>query len=320
MYLVANSYAGIAAETTRGTSVAAATFLPISSPQVTPDQKWLRDEGMRGSPGTLYGDQEGVRNDKYSHKGYAFPSQIQNLFRAILGSTDTVASVGSLHSHTIGLFNSASVGSQPPSYSLTDFDGQFAYILTGSQANKLVLDWKADGALEYTMDWVCNPFASVAPPTESYDGTLFVPGWNLAASIGAASITAIVDATVTIDRKTAAVFAGGGQPPFQNFAGPCDVSGKGTAVVASTVFDYMTNSLADNPEVLNLIWSLPGTTQPSVQLRMSQTQFKTPQKKRDKTYLEIDFTFDAELNTTDAVSGGYSPIWTQTINGVTTAA
>src|SRR6202012_5422354 len=101
---------------------------------------------------------------KYSSKGNVFPSTVQNLLRAALGSTDTVASVGSLHSHTIGVLNSASVGSQPPSYSLVDFDGQFAYVLTGSQLTKLTLDFKADGPLEYTADWLTNIQASVAPP------------------------------------------------------------------------------------------------------------------------------------------------------------
>ena len=57
----------------------------------------------------------------------------------------------------------------------------------------------------------------------------------------------------------------------------------------------------------------------TIELQMSQVQFFNPKRKGDKDYVTVDVEFKAEMNTTDAVDSGYSPILTITTNSVSAA-
>src|SRR5579859_6335731 len=88
-FMVANSFLNLGVEATRGTLSTALKTVPVMSPQVTATQKWLRDEGLRGSPGLVYDEVLGPRFDAYDAKGYVFSDTFPILMRALLGSTDT---------------------------------------------------------------------------------------------------------------------------------------------------------------------------------------------------------------------------------------
>lgn len=88
-YAPVNSYALLGVETTKGTLSSALKSIPILSPQVTAQQKRLRDEGLRGSPFGPYGMVAGVRNDMYDLKGNVFADTFPVLLRGALGSSDT---------------------------------------------------------------------------------------------------------------------------------------------------------------------------------------------------------------------------------------
>ena len=91
-FLTANSQFGLIVEATRGTLPSSGTtyYLPVVTPQVSPMQKFLRDEALRGSPVSLYDNVAGVRHDEYDVKGYVYADSFPILLRAILGGTDTV--------------------------------------------------------------------------------------------------------------------------------------------------------------------------------------------------------------------------------------
>ena len=65
-FLSANSYLGIIKEVTSGTLPTTGTpsWIPVSTPQITPQQMFLRDEAFRGSPTTVYDQVAGVRHDE----------------------------------------------------------------------------------------------------------------------------------------------------------------------------------------------------------------------------------------------------------------
>ena len=88
-FMTASSFLGIGVETTRGTVAPTFTYLPVESPQVTPNITWLEDKGYRGSAAELYGEVPGPRYDGYEAKGKVFLDTFPNLLRAMFGSTDT---------------------------------------------------------------------------------------------------------------------------------------------------------------------------------------------------------------------------------------
>ena len=137
-FLSANSYMGLVVEATRGTLPTGGTpvYIPVTAPQVTPMQTFLRDEAFRGSPTLVYDQVQGVRHDEYDAKFYLFADTFGNLVKATLGGTDTVTG-STVYTHNIKLLNNAAVGSQPQSYSIFDFDGANQFVMTGAQADSL---------------------------------------------------------------------------------------------------------------------------------------------------------------------------------------
>jgi len=86
----ANAFTILGVETTKGTLSSALKSVPLDAPQITPQQKRLRDAALRGSPIDLYGMVAGVRNDMYDCKGNVFADTFPILLRSFLGSPDMV--------------------------------------------------------------------------------------------------------------------------------------------------------------------------------------------------------------------------------------
>ena len=154
---IRDSYMGLVVEATRGTLPTGGTpvYIPVTSPQVTPMQTFLRDEAFRGSPTVVYDQVQGVRHDEYDAKFYLFADTFGNLAKSILGGTDTVTG-SSVYTHNIKLLNSASTGSQPQSYSILDFDGANYFTMTGAQADSLNITFGAEAAADATVKFMAN--------------------------------------------------------------------------------------------------------------------------------------------------------------------
>ena len=326
-YLVANSYLGIMPEATRGTLNSGGTpvYIPVTAPQVTPMQTFLRDEALRGSPVMVYDQVQGVRHDEYDAKFYLFADTFPNLVKAVLGGTDTVTGAGP-YTHNIKLLNNASIGSQPQSYSIMDFDGANFFTLLGAQADQLEISFGAEAAAEATVKFFTNPYTSGTSATSPFSAPSLstvhmIPAWDTVISVAGTPYTYIQDGTLTIARKTAPIFTMGTQAPYQNFAGPIEVSGKFTAVVNSTSDSWSTGTgataLTRSPQALVITFTDPndssGGTQFSVSFTMTQAQFQNVKRTRGKAYTEVEVEFTANADATDATTG-YSPIQANIIN------
>ena len=326
-YLVANSYLGIMPEATRGTLNSGGTpvYIPVTAPQVTPMQTFLRDEALRGSPVMVYDQVQGVRHDEYDAKFYLFADTFPNLVKAVLGGTDTVTGAGP-YTHNIKLLNNASIGSQPQSYSIMDFDGANFFTLLGAQADQLDISFGAEAAAEATVKFMANPYTSGTSATSPFSAPSLstvhmIPAWDTVISVAGTPYTYIQDGTLTIARKTAPIFTMGTQAPYQNFAGPIEVSGKFTAVVNSTSDSWSTGTgataLTRSPQALVITFTDPndssGGTQFSVSFTMTQAQFQNVKRTRGKAYTEVEVEFTANADATDATTG-YSPIQANIIN------
>jgi len=340
-FLTANSYLGMVIETTEGTLPTTGTsyWLPVTSPQITPQQMFLRDEALRGSPTTVYDQVQGVRHDEFEFKTYLFADTFPVLVRSILGGTDSKTGAGP-YTHGIKVLNNPATGSQPPTYSILDFDGANYFTVTGAQADSLGITFGADAAAEATVKYLGNPYTSYtsAPTvfaTQSLSTEHMIPAWDTSVTIGGTqsglantggvTYTNISTGELTINRKTQAIFTLGTQAPYNLFAGPIEVTGKFTFVVNSTSDVFSTGSgaygLTRSPEPILVTLTDPNDatsgTQHSVTLLLSAAQIHSIKRTRGKEYTELEVEFTANANNNDSTTG-YSPIQTSIVNNVNT--
>ena len=327
-FLSANSYMGLVVETTRGTLPTGGTpvYIPVTSPQVTPMQTFLRDEAFRGSPTTVYDQVQGVRHDEYDAKFYLYADTFPWLVTSVLGGNDTVTG-SSLYTHSIKLYNNAANGSQPRSFSIMDFDGANYFTMTGAQADSLAITFGAEAAAEATVKFFANPYTSATSAPSPFTSLSLstehmIPAWDTVISVGGTTFTYISTGELTLARKTAPIFTMGTQAPLVNFAGPLEVTGKFTAVVNSNADTWSTTATATaltrSPQAVVITMTDPNDTGHSFAVTMTSVQFHDVKRTRGKEYTEVEVSFTANANATDA-STGYSPIATTTINGVSTA-
>ena len=312
-----NSFAGLGYESTPGTASTLMKWLPVTTPQVTPMQTFLRDEAYRGSPTTVYSQVAGVRHDEYEAKFYLYPESFPLLAFATLGK-DTPSGSGT-YTHTVKLLNDATTGSQPPSLTVQDFDGQQAFQMTDAQMADLKLTFGAEAPVEATAKFVGNPVSQITTPSGvSIPTTTFVPGWDVAVSLGGSASSVLVDGEINMTRGTTPIFTAGTQAPYKTFAGPLDVSGRMRFVVESTDPMLLTAngkwSLVQLPKVVALTFTEPSTSTTTI-ITMSQVQFHDAKRDRGKAFVEVEAQFTAQANATDADTG-YSPIKIVSTNSI----
>ena len=331
-FLSANSYMGLVVETTRGTLPTGGTpvYIPVTSPQVTPNQTFLRDEALRGSPVMTYDQIQGVRNDEYEGKFYLFADTFGNLVKSIMGGADSVSDNAGSYTHDLLLLNDSSIGSQPDSYSILDFDGANYFTITGAQGDSINLTFGAEAAADATVKFFGNPYTSYttapAPFTSlSLSTEHMIPAWDTTITVGMSTLNYIQTGELKLERKTAPIFTMGNQAPYQNFAGPIEVTGKFTAVVDSNADMWSTGSGAEaltySPQTVSITLTDPNDTHNSINdsitFIMDNVQFHTVKRVRGKEYTEVEVEFTANANVSDAITG-YSPIVVQIINGIST--
>lgn len=322
-YLVANSFLGLGIEGTRGVASSTMKWIPVTNPQVTPTQVFLRDEAMRGSATMVYDQIVGVRHDEYDAKGYLYVDTLPILLRSILGGTDVVTGT-TTYTHTIGLLNDTS-GSQPPSLTIQDFDGANAFQMLGSQASSWALSFGAEAAAEWTVKLTGNPYTTITTPSPSFSAATaasMIPGWDVTVSIAGTPINYVVEGEIRIERNAAPIFTMGTQAPRVNFASPAEISGRLLCVVDSTSDIFSTGGTAyglyRNPVALVVTLTDPVTTYTTT-FTMTKVQFQNVRRQRGKAYVEVEIDFTANANTTDSGGTGYSPIKTATTNAISTA-
>lgn len=232
-FMSVNSYVGLGVETSRGTASSNIKWVPVTTPQLTPQQKWLRDEAFRGSPVALYNEVLGVRHDEYTFKSYVFADTFPLVAKAALGY-EAVTGAGP-YTHTLSLYNNAAAASQPPAVTIQDFDGNAPFQILDAQLGDLKMTFGAEAAFEYDTKWFGQPFTTISAPTTTFSTEQFIPAWDVVATIGGVASTVVVDGEINITRGTAPIFtAQGTNSPYRLFAGPIDVTGRLKFIVESS--------------------------------------------------------------------------------------
>lgn len=322
-YSNSQSVLGVAVETTRGTWVTPAFWIPVTSPAVTPMVTQVMDTGLRGSMVTNYDDINTVRHDEYTFTCFCYLDTLPVFLRAILGSTDVKTGTTPNVSHVIGLQNTGAAGSgnQPPTISLTDYDGFIYRKLTAGQMDELTIKFTATGLVELTCKFFSNPFTTSAGPiTTGFTTTPAQPSWDCAASYAGASTDLVVDGQISLKRNVKPIHTLGTQGPRLLWAGPLDISGNATFLKADDTF--LTNYLTSVSAALSLVFTNPAITTDVLTLQMTTVKLANTKDSRSGDGL-IETTTDLVPlpSATDASAaangGGVSPILTTTVNAQT---
>jgi len=317
-FMSAQRWFSLGKETDRGVGVDPTLWLPIApNPTLEPKVTWLKDEGLRGSPDKQYGAVPGFRHDEFDFKGNVFADTFPALLQGILGSSDTVAGTGP-YTHSIGLLNDPSTGSQPPSYTLYDVDN----LVQGSDSAKMVTDgqldieFTADGAMTYSAKYLGDAFSYVVPPDITFSDEIFIPAWSAALTIGTVDLSVVMKGSISIKRNVQPIYTLGTQSPYRLFADAIDVQTKFTFVSeANDVF--FGDALVSDPVALTFTFTDPVSGH-SVEFTMSSVQLMNPKTDSSKNWIEVSTDGVALANTTDAILG-YAPIQTVTTNAQSTA-
>lgn len=322
LFATNQSFALLVKEATRGTAPTTGfTAVAIKSPQVSPTQTYLPDEGLRGSPVTTYDVVGGTRYDMYDVKGDVHLDTWPLLIEGLMGGVDTVTGTAAPYTHTQPLLNSAATGSQPPSYCWQDFNGYITQQVTGAQCVNSTIDFTIANSLQFTNKYYGLINTTIGTPSlPSYvTSERLIPSWSNAVTIGGSASAALVDGSITLERSTEAVMTQGQQGPYSIFTGPLKVTGKFTLLALTSdpfyAYAYGNNLAAD---ALSFVFTDTASTHTAT-IQATKAQFENTKYDRSKNYVQVTADFEAYANTTDTAVG-FSPIKFITTNAVSTAS
>lgn len=312
-FSAARQWVGLGIETVRGTAVAPTLFVPAKSPSWVPVITELDDVGVRGSMVDKYDQIAGLRHDTFDFSCDVFADTFPAFVRACLGSTDTMTGSGPFV-HTLGLLNTTD--GQPPSYTISYFDGMEMWQLPAGQLDQLDVKFNATALLELTPKFLSNPAATASAASPSFSTVEAAPSWDCVVSLGGSPITKTVDGGITLVRGTKAIEAiTGTQLPYRLWAGPLQTSGSLTVVMES---DTELNYYINNTKGIPLDVTFTDNSGNLIEFHLSTPAWKSGKKAPNGDYMEVQLAFTGLPNSTDAVAGGVSPIKVTTTNSRST--
>lgn len=217
-----NSRAGLAKEVTWGTAIASpTTWVPFKTLKSEDDIKRVIDSGIRGSLAKDFASYAGIASAKYDLDGMVYPDVFGNFLLAILGQ-DAVTGTGP-YTHAFTL-----AATQPPSYTLTDYDGVNERQFAGSVLQQLDLKFTTEGELSKSAKFVSKLSATAASiHTPTYGTIAPIVGYQSALTIAGAGNTRLIGGDLNLKRDVKFTFgANNSQSPTKVNVGTLEVTGK----------------------------------------------------------------------------------------------
>lgn len=308
------SYLGIAKETTKGTAVAPTDFIPVSVSKIKPADVIgaLYDDGLRGSNVKSYNYIAGRTNSTFDFGGPVFPDTIGYPIAGLLGEVTTVGASAPF-THTIALENSATVAAdaQPTSFTLTDFYSANVRAYAGIQIHDFSLKFSSEGLLEYDAKGTGWASATASTPTPTFSTVLPTPVWQATVTIGGSAVSYTVDGSLDMKRPVSPIFGiSNTQNPYSIFVGALETTGKFTFVMEADT--ELTRFLTNTQPAITLDWSTgAGATATQIACTMTKGAYTAAVIERSKDFVEVTIDLNAQANTTDKGTLGYSNIkWT----------
>lgn len=304
---------GLAKETKQGTAVAPTTWFPVENNIKNEDiNHWIEDKGLMGAPVDPIAQYSGPQYSEVDFDAMFYPIGLGNVLMALLG-TDTMTGSATPYSHVFSLAQA-----QPPSYTLSVYNGFNERQYPGSMIDELQLKYATDGALTATTKWVGFPSSVLSTPsTPSLNNVDPFLGWQSSLQIAGAANTQLIGFDLTAKRGAKAQNTSDGkQQPNFVYAGPLSVDGKLTfAIKDDTELQYL---LSNTQPTVTL--TLTASSGDSLAIQMSKCAFSKTTPSYSKEWVEVDYDIKAMPNSTDAgTSGPISPIQFTLQNSQSTA-
>jgi hypothetical protein len=305
------SYLGIAKEVTKGTVVAPTDFIPVMKDSLKPVDVIdpLYDTGLRGSSVVNYNYIPGRTRSTLDYSSAAFADTIGYAIAGVLG-TVTTTGASAPFTHTISLKYSAAVNGddQPISYTLTDFYGANVRSFPGCQYSDFSLKFNADGMLEYDAKTTGFKSSTVSTPTPSFSSVLPTPVWQGTVSIGGSAVSTAMTGNIDMKRAVTPIYGvSQTQDPYQVFLGPLEVTGKITFIMEQDT--ELTRYLTNTQPAIVLNWAYgAGATAVQIQATLTKGAYVAAAVERGADFVQVTVDINAQANTTDAGTGGQSPI------------
>lgn len=305
-------WVGLAKETTYGTAVATPTiWVPVDAPKYSANITVLKDKNLRGAMAETYQQQQGLRHDELSYKTYFYLDSVYPHFMAILGNADTITGTGDPYTHKTALYNGSGTNSaQPPSYTLFWADGAGkVQQIPGAIPASVKVSLSADGLASMDVQWIGLPATTIVPPSNTPTSLKPMPAWNSTVTIGGVASSAYSAIDLEFKRGTEIIpTITGSQTPFAVFGGPLALTGSLTGVFQNATTDVnWLDYLANTQPSLTVKVAPPGDSVHSVTFQMSQVAFDKTEVSGTNKWQEVKATIEAIANSTDALSGSFSP-------------
>jgi len=317
-------WVGIAKETTYGTAVSAPTvWIPVDAPKYKSTITPLKDKNLRGAMAETYEQQQGMRSDELGYKTNFYMDSVYQHFLALLGNPDTITGTGDPYTHKTALYNgSGTNAAQPPSYTLFWIDAAGkAQQIPGAIVSSLKLMYPADGVITMDVQWIGLPAATITPPTNTPTSNKPMPAWNSTVTLGGVASSKYSALDITYARQTEVIKTiTGSQTPFAVFGGPVSVTGALTGVFQNAASDVdWTNYLSNNQPVLTVKSAPSGDATHYIQLQHSKVAYDLTEVTGTNKWMEVKATVEALANSTDALSGSFSPAQVTFLSAQSTA-
>lgn len=218
------------------------------------------------------------------------------------------AVVTGLTKHQFSLLNNAdAAGNQPPSLTITDFDGEEWRQLTAAQLDELSIKGNATGLVNYTTTFFANAATTPSAPSPSFSGQHSPAPWAFQVLIGGTQVTTITEWEFTFKRGVKPIPAlTGTQAYFLYFASTLQATGKLTFVEqtgAPQITAYLNGTVQSFDFTLFDV-----VTGNALNIHCTNGQYKTSEVDRSKEYVEVPVELQFLPSTADALAGGVSPV------------
>ncbi|MHB1472408.1 MAG: phage tail tube protein [Dermatophilaceae bacterium] len=310
---------GLGKETTYGTVVTPTIFPPVISPKWTPKITPLPDNALRGSMAETYGQVQGLRTDEITYKTYLYLDSLFPQLLGLLGGPDTVTGTADPYTHTTSLLNTGN--GQPPSYTITYWDGTEAWQIPGAIVSEVQVAIKADALAEITVTWMGMPGSKAgSAPTNTPGVTLPMPSWNTVITLGGTGEINYADLALTYKRVAKEIpTITGSQSPLAIYSGTFSVKGTLTGVYQAGATQDLASYLVNTQPGLTLTTRPAGDTTHGLILQHTKVAYDDALLEEGGDWVEVKATVTGIANTTDATASGESPVKVQLLNAVSTA-
>lgn len=281
-------------------------YIPVTT--IEPEDMYtpLEDKGFRGSVGDVYNLVQGPAHSEFSVAGDVFADTIGYVVGGVLGATDF--SSGTPNTHAFSAKNTGDT--QPTAFTLYDFDVAACRGYPSARFSEVAFNFNNEGLLTWSAKATGMASGIVATPTPSFSTVAPLATWVGAVTIGGTVVNTLVDGDFNIKRPVNAIQTmDTTQHPYKIWSSaPVSVDGKLTFVMEDeTELLRMINNTQPSLDLLFTTGS--GSSQQQIQFHCTKAAYRTAKINRGQDYVQLDVTFSALANTTDATTAGtgFSP-------------